>query len=155
MKIPLSIGKKGNRISFMNWFAKNSAYFAWIVVLISISVSLYFSEIRLFAPCVLCWVQRIAMYPLIFILTVGILRKDKNLPYYILPLSIFGLIVAFYHTLLNYGIIPEKLAPCQFGVSCTTKYIQWFGFVTIPLLSFSAFLLITLFMVLYMKGARK
>lgn len=135
----------------MKFLTKNPAYLAWFVVLVSISGSLYFSEIKLYAPCVLCWLQRVAMYPLIVILTVGIILKDKNLPLYVLPLSIFGSIIAFYHTLLNYGIISEGLGPCQFGVSCTTKYIEWFGFVTIPLLSLTAFLLITLLMLLYRK----
>lgn len=138
----------------MTWFAKNSAYVAWIVVLISIATSLYFSEIKLYAPCVLCWIQRIAMYPLVFIIEMGIILKDKNLPLYVLPLSIFGMLVALYHSLLSYGIIPEKLAPCQLGVSCTTKYIQWFGFVTIPLLSLSAFLLVTLCMIIYERKSK-
>lgn len=135
----------------MNLLAKNSAYIAWIVVLISISMSLYFSEIKLFAPCVLCWFQRIAMYPLILILTVGILRKDKDLPFYVLPLSIFGMVVALYHNLLNYGLISENIVPCQLGISCTTKYIQWFGFVTIPLLSLAAFSLISFCMLLLIR----
>lgn len=139
----------------MNFIAKYSAYFAWITVLISLSVSLYFSEIRLFAPCALCWIQRIAMYPLIVIIGVGIILKDKSLHLYVLPLSIFGIFVATYHNLLNYGVIPEKFAPCQIGVSCTTKYIEWFGFVTIPLLSFIAFLLVTLFMIIYMRQFKK
>lgn len=135
----------------MKFLTEYSAHLAWIIVLVSISVSLYFSEIKLFTPCVLCWIQRIAMYPLIFILTVGILRKDKNIPFYVLPLSIFGMLVALYHSLLNYGWISEKISPCQFGVSCTTKYIQWFGFVTIPLLSFAAFSLITLCIIMYRR----
>lgn len=139
----------------MKILTKYSAHFAWFVVLISITLSLYFSEIKLFAPCVLCWVQRIAMYPLIAILTVGIVLKDKNLPLYVLPLSIFGALVAFYHNLLNYGLISEAITPCRFGISCTTKYIEWFGFVTIPLLSLAAFLLITLFMILYMRGLKQ
>lgn len=95
------------------------------------------------------------MYPLIAILTVGIILKDKNLPLYVLPLSIFGMIVAFYQNLLNWGIVPEKIGPCQIGVSCTTKYINLFGFVTIPLLSLTAFILITLVMIIYMKGVKK
>lgn len=135
----------------MKILAKQAPYAALIIVIISILGSLYFSEIRRFAPCVLCWIQRIAMYPLIFILTVGILLKDKNLPYYVLPLSVFGVVVAFYHTLLNYGFISESLAPCQFGVSCTTKYIQFFGFITIPLLSLAAFLSISIIMFWYLK----
>ena len=139
----------------MKILTKYSLHFAWLIVLISITASLYFSEIKLYVPCALCWVQRIAMYPLIAILTVGIILKDKNLPLYVLPLSIFGSIVAFYQTLLNWGVVPERLAPCQLGISCTTKYINWFGFITIPLLSFTAFILIIFAMIIYVKGNRK
>ncbi len=130
-------------------------YIAWTVAFIAMLSSLYFSEIRHFTPCVLCWYQRITMYPLFLILLVGILRKDKNLPYYVLPLSIIGIIISLFHNLLYYKIIPDNLAPCANGVSCTTKFIEYFGFVTIPLLSFIAFLIITISMLLYKHYIKK
>ncbi len=127
------------------------SYLAWIVALVSMLGSLYFSEIRHFAPCILCWYQRVCIYPMVLILLVGILRKDKNLPYYILPLSIIGLLISVYHNLLYYNILPESAAPCFTGVSCTTKYISYFGFITIPLLSFISLTTITLLMFAYLK----
>jgi disulfide bond formation protein DsbB len=118
-------------------------YLAWLTSLIATSGSLFFSEILKFPPCILCWYQRILLYPLVFIIAVGILRKDKSLPYYVLPLTISGTFISIYHNLLYYNILPESTAPCTLGISCTTKFIELFGFVTIPLLSLLAFLFIT------------
>lgn len=130
---------------------KNIPYILLVTSLISTLVSLYFSEIMHLVPCVLCWYQRIAMYPLIIITAVGILTKDKNLPYYVLPLALIGWGVALYHNLLYYHILPESIAPCQAGISCTTKLIELFGFLTIPLGSFLAFTFILICTIIYLK----
>lgn len=126
-------------------------YLAFSQALLATMGSLYFSEIAGFPPCILCWYQRICMYPIVILLAVGILRKDSNVPYYVLPFSISGIVIAFYHNLLYYNIIPESAAPCTLGISCTTKFIEWFGFVTIPLLSFLAFAIITACMVICLR----
>jgi disulfide bond formation protein DsbB len=84
------------------------------------------------------------MYPLVFIIGVGLLQNDKNVFRYILPLSSIGLLIAIYHVLLYYGIIPEALAPCSVGASCTVKQIEFFGFVSIPVLSLLSFVVINL-----------
>src|SRR5260221_12168949 len=121
------------------WLKKYVLYVAFIQALTATLGSLYFSEIVHFPPCVLCWYQRICLYPLSIIIAVGIIKKDKNLPFYVLPLSLIGMLISIYHNLLYYNILPESVAPCVSGVSCTTKFIEWFGFITIPFLSFSAF----------------
>lgn len=126
-------------------------YIAWTVALVSMLGSLYFSEIKGFPPCILCWYQRICIYPLVVVLLVGILKKDINLPYYILPFSIIGMLISIYHNLLYYKILPESAAPCVSGVSCTTKFIEYFGFVTIPLLSLIALTIITISMLMYAR----
>lgn len=135
----------------MEFIKSNILYFAWSQALAGMLMSLYFSEIMKLPPCVLCWYQRITLYPLVAIIPVGILKKDKNLPLYVLPLSIGGMIIALYHNLLYYGVIPESIAPCTAGVSCTTKLIEWFGFITIPFMSLAAFTVITLCMIIYRK----
>lgn len=84
------------------------------------------------------------MYPLALIMPIGILRRDPDLPYYVLPLSVGGMIVAFYHTLLQWGIIPEASAPCVGGVSCADVQIALWGFATIPFGSFLSFVAVTL-----------
>ena len=89
------------------------------------------------------------------LLAVGIYTKDKNVAKYVLPLSITGLGISLYHNLLYYNILPESVAPCTMGVSCTTVQLQWFGFVTIPLLSLTAFAIITTLMIIYLRSSKK
>lgn len=135
---------------FKKFIVENILYLAWIQALVATAVSLYASEVLKLPPCVLCWYQRIFMYPLAIILPIGIFNKDKKIHQYVLPLSIFGMLVALYHYLLQIGVIPENLAPCISGISCTTKYTFFNSdFITIPLLSFLAFALITLCMMVY------
>ena len=123
-------------------------YFSWIIALIATLGSLFFSEVMRLPPCTLCWYQRIAMYPLVLIIAVGILLQDSRARYYVLPLSIVGNLMAFYHVLLYYRVISESLSPCREGISCTSRQIEWAGFITIPLLSLTAFSLITLLEIL-------
>ena len=129
-------------------------YLAWIQATIAPLGSLYFSEVMDLQPCVLCWYQRILMYPLVVVLAVGILRRDSGIRQYVLPLSLAGLAVATYHNLLYYGVLPESAQPCRLGISCTTKQIEWLGFITIPLMSFTAFTLINLCMAAYRASRR-
>lgn len=130
-------------------------YIPWIVSIISTLGSLYFSEILHFPPCVLCWYQRIFMYPLVAILGIGLYLKDKKVVYYALPLSVVGWAIAIYHNLLYYKFLPESVQPCIQGVSCTTVQLEWIGFITIPLLSLIAFSIITVSMLIYVHINRK
>jgi disulfide bond formation protein DsbB len=115
---------------------------AWLIAAMATLGALFMSEIMGFAPCVLCWYQRIFMFPLVFVLAAGLFPLDPKVLRYALPLAIGGLLVAGFHVLLTMGIIPETLAPCRQGIPCKTIQVEWFGFVTIPLLSFLAFLTI-------------
>lgn len=126
-------------------------YIAWTIALFAMVGSLIFSEVLGYPPCTLCWYQRICLYPLVFIIGTGILRRDPNMPYYALPLAVLGTVVGLYHNLLYYGIIPKTISPCSAGVSCTTKFINWFGFVDIPLLSLVALIIITAILVINLK----
>lgn len=127
----------------MSFSPRTLYYIVFIQALIGVLVSLYYSEILHLPPCNLCWYQRIFLYPIVPLTIVGILRKSKDLPLFILPLSTIGGIIAFYHTLLQYDLVRETLLPCQLGISCATKQIAYFGFITIPLMSLLAFILIT------------
>ena len=104
--------------------------------------SLFFSEVMEFPPCILCWYQRIAMYPLVAIFMVGLFPLSKEVFKYSAPFVALGWLIALWHNLLHLGIIEEDLSPCREGVSCSTVYINWMGFITIPLLSFVAFSLL-------------
>lgn len=130
-------------------------YIAWFQALAGMVFSLYFSEVLKFAPCELCWIQRICLYPLTVILLIAMLRRDYKVYFYALPLSIIGGLVAVYHVLLNAGVIAENLAPCRLGVSCTTKYFEFWGFVNIPFLSMVGFAVVTVCLVGLMEMDRK
>ncbi len=112
---------------------------AWVIVSVSTLGSLFFSHVMEFAPCVLCWYQRIFLFPLVIILATGLFPFDNRVVKYSLPLAIAGFLTAAYHNLLYSGIIPQDLQPCSQGVSCTEKYIDLFGFLTIPMLSLMSF----------------
>ena len=129
-----------------NW---TIVFICWIIAAVSTLGSLFFSEIMDYPPCALCWYQRICLFPLVIILAVGLFPFDKNVVKFALPLAIAGWLTALYHNLLYSGVIPEDIQPCSQGVSCTEKYIELFGVLTIPMLSLLSFstiiiLLITL-----------
>ena len=104
--------------------------------------SLYFSEIRNFVPCDYCWYQRIAMYPLAIILLIATIRRDKNIIPYALTLSLSGMVLSVYHYQLQ--LFPEQSSSCGLDASCTYRWIEVFGFVTIPLLALTSFAFISM-----------
>lgn len=138
----------------MKKYAQYLPYVILITALCGTLSSLYFSEILGLNPCDLCWWQRIALYPIVAISAVGILLKDKKLPLYILPLALFGWLVALYHNLLYYGVIPEPIVPCHSAVPCTQRLLQMFGFIDIPLGSLLTFTFIIICLIIYALSQR-
>jgi disulfide bond formation protein DsbB len=115
---------------------------AWGFALIATAGSLFFSEFSQFIPCRLCWFQRIGMYPLAAILLIAAIRRDtRGGALYGLPLAAFGAIVSIYHIYIEYNPSAET-ASCKIGASCTVKWIDKLGYVTIPVLALTAFLAI-------------
>ena len=112
---------------------------AWLVAGVSTLGALFFGEIMQLPPCVLCWYQRIFMFPLALILPLGLFPFDAKVVRYALPLALLGDLFAAFHLLLIAGVIPEGIKPCTQGVPCSETVIEWFGFITIPLLSVIAF----------------
>ena len=127
-------------------------FLAFLVSLIATLGSLFFSEIMNFIPCSLCWYQRIFMYPLVFIFLINLLFPDDKIFKYSFPLVFIGWIIAIYHNLLMFKIIPENLSPCVQGIPCSVDYLNWFGFITIPLLSFFAYTIILILLIISKKG---
>ena len=124
-------------------------YIAWATALTGMAGSLFFSEVMDLPPCVLCWYQRIAMYPLVLIIGIGIATRDTRWKIYALPLALIGLAVSIYQNLLYYGVIPENLSPCMQGVSCAERQIEWLGFITIPLMGMMGFVFTCACLILY------
>lgn len=139
----------------IEYIKRYALYAAWAQSLISMLGSLYYSNVMHLPPCVLCWYQRIAMYPLVAILGFAIYKKDRNLVLPAFVLAGIGWVIALYHNLLYYKIIPEALAPCTTGVSCTTKFLALFGFATIPLQAFIAFTIILIALTIYWKNSKE
>ncbi len=127
--------------------------FAWFAAIVATIGSLYFSEIRGFIPCELCWYQRILMYPLAIILGLGFYKKDANVSLYALPFSILGMGLALLHYLHQKTDWFKQAIQCTQGVPCSGQYINWLGFITIPLLSFAAFTFITICILLLKREA--
>jgi disulfide bond formation protein DsbB len=128
-----------------------SLIFAWITAIIATLGSLFFSEVMHFVPCTLCWYQRILMYPLAILLAIALYRNDPAIYKYVLPFSTIGMIVSSYHYGLQKIPFLKKFEMCTSGVPCSGQYINWLGFITIPLLAFIAFTIITIMMLILRK----
>ncbi len=127
---------------------------AWTAAIIATLGSLYFSEVMHFIPCMLCWYQRIFMYPLAIILGIAFYRNDQGIYRYVLPLSIIGMLISGYHTLLQRLPYLQQFEMCTTGVPCSKDYINWLGFITIPLLAFIAFTIITVSLLILARRQR-
>lgn len=126
--------------------------FSFIVAFAAMCGSLYFSEIAKFVPCELCWFQRIFMYSMAVFLLVALLsgdKKNENYRKYALTFSIVGGCISVYHYAIQR--ISMLSFSCSGGVTCETVYSMGFGYITIPMMALTAFLLIIV-MNLYRKN---
>lgn len=123
--------------------------FGFVVVIISTILSLVYSEVIGFVPCELCWIQRIFLYPQVVILGLALWKKTKDATTYCLALSGIGAVVALYN-FYGQSFNPGALPACDAlrATSCAVRYFVEFGYVTIPLMSLTAFLLIIISMLL-------
>ncbi|MEK7061668.1 MAG: disulfide oxidoreductase [Patescibacteria group bacterium] len=135
------------QIKILNFFSKHALVFSFIIALVATLGSLFYSEIAGYEPCKLCWFQRILMYPQVIILGMALLKKDNGIIPYSLVLSLIGAFIAGYHYLLQLGIVPSiGCSAVGYSISCSQRFILGFGYITIPIMSLTAFLLIISFM---------
>lgn len=127
----------------------NRLYLAWVVAIVATLGSLYFSEIKEFRPCILCWYQRIAMYPLALILGMAAFRSDFGIRRYALSLAVIGWLIALYQNLETWGVVPvPKGCSVDPSAGCSVPWPIWGAespvntILTIPMLSMIAFTLI-------------
>lgn len=128
---------------------------AWLVALAASLGALFIGEVLGQAPCLLCWYQRIAMFPLVLILGIACLRDDAGAIAYAAPLSTAGGLVALWHTALYLELIPKTIEPCGLGPSCTSGAMTILGGLPLPALSVTAFLAIGAFLVLARQRSRR
>jgi disulfide bond formation protein DsbB len=127
-------------------------WLAWLVALVATLGSLFYSEVIGFPPCRLCWFQRIAMYPMSVVLLVGAIRREFQVKYYALPLALIGFAISAYHVLVQ--LFPSlEGTSCDPSNPCTGKFVEIFGFVTIPFMAGSGFILIAVLLAFYVNKA--
>jgi len=122
--------------------ADNALALAGLVAVGATVGSLYFSEVKNFAPCELCWFQRIAMYPLAVVLPLAALRRDDGIRPYAIALAGIGAVISIYHIQLQ--LFPGQSSSCDAAAPCSAKWLDVFGFVSIPWLALGSFVLIIL-----------
>ena len=121
---------------------ENILFVAWAASIIAMFGSLYFSEVKQYEPCTLCWYQRIIMYPFTIIIGIALIRKDYQISFYTMILSAIGAIISTYHYLIQkIPFFSDNVIACG-RIPCTGQYINWFGFITIPFLALIAFIII-------------
>lgn len=113
------------------------------VAVVATMGSLYFSEVADFVPCKLCWYQRIAMYPLVPVLVVAAWRRDWRVTPYVALVAVIGGAISTYHVLLERFPSLEGSATCDPANPCSLKWVERFGYMTIPTMALSGFALIT------------
>ena len=128
-------------------------YVAWLVALAATLGALFVGEVMGQAPCTLCWYQRIAMFPLAVLLGIASYRDDHGSWRYTLPIAALGWLIAGFHVLLYYGLIPEGIEPCGAGPSCSDASMLLFG-VPLPLMSLAAFSLIVVALVPLLRSTK-
>jgi disulfide bond formation protein DsbB len=127
---------------------------AWLVALVATTGSLIYSEVVGFIPCKLCWYQRIAMYPMVAVLLVGALRREPMVKYYALPLSLVGLGISVWHYLVQ-AFPSIETGACDLANPCSARWVNVFGFVSIPFMAGAGFLLISVLLAFYLGGTRE
>lgn len=139
-------GKKRLRQSTLFQILGSNAFILALVVSLTATLgSLFYSEVAGFEPCKLCWYQRILMYPQVVLLGLAIKKRDRNIADYLLALSLLGAPIALYHYFLQR--VESPFVPCTvvgYSASCNQSFTMQFGYITIPMMTLTAFILIML-----------
>jgi disulfide bond formation protein DsbB len=125
---------------------------AFLVAALATGGSLFLSDVAGFVPCELCWFQRICMYPLSILTLFAAFHGDYRFARYLLPLPVVGAGVASFHLLVENHVVATP-AGCQIGAGCAVKWINYFGYMTIPTLALTAFVLLIAFLALAATGS--
>ena len=124
---------------------------AWLIATAATMGALFLGEVMGMAPCVLCWYQRIFMFPIAIILGIACFTDDRRGAVYALTLALGGLAMAGYHTLQVAGLIPKAWVPCSAGVSCADQKLEILNGVQIPWLSLVAFMALAVLLIVFLR----
>jgi disulfide bond formation protein DsbB len=100
----------------------------------------------------MCWFQRICMYPLSILTLFLAYHRDHRTARYLLPFPVIGAGASIYHILIENHVVATPAA-CEVGAGCTVKWIDYFGYMTIPTLALTAFVLLIIFLALGVAGS--
>jgi len=150
------VSKVKNFEKLFGFLKKKALLIAFIVTLAATLGSLFFSEIAKYQPCDLCWFQRIFMYPQVLLLGIALWKKDRSVSRYVIPMSIIGAIIAAYHYYISKLANIASSGVCSaVGPSCLVDYFTEFGYVTIPLMAFTAFIIVIVMTFFWSKKDKK
>ncbi len=127
---------------------------AWLTALAATGGALFLGEVMGMTPCLLCWYQRILMFPLALILGIAAFAGDRRGAVYALPLALGGVALAGWHTALVAGWVPVWWVPCGAGPSCSDQPLVVFEHIQIPWLSLAAFVAIAAFLLAHLRKSR-
>jgi len=134
--------KHNNKI--LLFFKDYTFYLGFLSALGAVSLSLFYSEIVGFPACELCWIQRIFLYPQLVLFGMELYKKDRSIVDFSIAFAIFGSIVSIYHIFVESRIASGHACadPSNGGISCATRYIYEFGYVTMPIMALTLSLFI-------------
>lgn len=136
----------------VSFFASNALGLAFLLSLASVALSLFYSEVLGFAPCGLCWLQRVFIYPQLFLFGVALFKNEARVADYSIALSVGGLIIALYQHSLQMGA--SEFVPCAttlLAADCAEKTLFELGYITFPLMAAS----LLAFLIVLMVALRK
>ncbi|HET8607473.1 MAG TPA: disulfide bond formation protein B [Gaiellaceae bacterium] len=147
-------GARGPLSAIRRAFWGYELWAVFVVAAVGTGGSLFFSQIAGFPPCELCWFQRICMYPLSIVTLLAALAGDERVARYLLPLPLVGAGISVYHLLVENGVV-EQAKACLASApgGCSVKWIDEFGYMTIPTLAITGFALAFAFLALAAWGA--
>lgn len=146
---PLKNSNGGNAsVEVTNSSPWRALFAAWLIALVSTLGALFVGEVMGQTPCNLCWQQRVFMFPLAVMLAIATFRGDMDIWRYALPLAAIGWLIAGFHGLIYLGLLPKAIEPCGQGPSCASADMTILGGLPLPLLSFAAFALIAVCLIL-------
>jgi disulfide bond formation protein DsbB len=118
-----------------------------VVTVVATLGSLYLSEIGDLSPCRWCWIQRVFMYPLAVVLVIAWLTRDRHVRRYAVPLSLMGVAASIWHYLLQQVPSLSDAKSCSLTTPCSVTYIEKFGFISIPWMAGSVFVLVLMLLI--------
>jgi hypothetical protein len=151
------VSSRGRRLAdpVVRALGPNARGLALLVAATATAGSLYYSEVVGFTPCELCWFQRICMYPLVAVLAVGVVRRDRGAGWYAAPLVAVGAPLGLYHWLVERVPSIASSTSCSLAAPCAVPYFEELGYITLAFMAMSAFLLIGALLVLDRAWVRR